>query len=752
MNDLSPYKSLEDGIKSFENTILGSFYELDNRLKAIESSLQGDKKSFEEKEQEYFQSLKILANATKGFVELPKYGDIYQYIGEQLSRLTDDSFVIISSFDRSSFEIDIRATIGSEKFRDILSDKIGKPVIGTCFELPEAAALNLAGGNLFKHEIEKGFGALPRHIYKEISDELQIKSVYEIGLSYEDELFGNAILFSSKPIIEKHEIAESFIRQASVALKKKKADELLKENNEFLTLTLKSISDAVIAINKSGYIFYLNPKAEEISGWKLSNAKGRHFKDIFKLFNAASGLPIENAADSAFKNGKISELNGNIRVISKNNQEFNVSENISYLKNENDELVGLAIILREEKKWQPAVGSQQSAEKNDEQKKKNESDREKLGYFSYLSHEIRAPLNAIIGFSEILAEEVNNKDHEEYINIIKNCSNDILKITDDILDIAKLEAGKATINKMEFNIIDMLNELKDIYKTIIQRSKNPDIELRLNKSVYNESLIVDSDPDRIKQIFRNLIGNAIKFTKEGFIEFGIWQTEENNTLKFYVKDTGTGIPSDRQQAIFKPFEQTEGTKNQGTGLGLPISRKLTEAMGGKMWVESGYNGSTFFFTIPFTVKKETPATELASDDIIQPLAPSPYDWSDRLILVVEDIESHQKLIEGLLMKSGAKFTFADNGSDAIEQCRKNDNINVVLMDIQLPGIDGYVATKEIKKIRKDLPVIAVTAYGIPDGKDEIIINKFDGFLEKPYKTDDLFEIINEHINVVSASS
>jgi PAS domain S-box-containing protein len=774
MSELSPYKNLEDAVKTFENVILSSFESVDSRLTTLEKNNETAATNRETELRNYERSLKQLAIAAKGFAELPKYGDIYQYTGEQLSRLTDDSFVIISAFDRSLSSVLIKSMTGSESFREALAEKLGKPAGDIMLELPDTAAMNLMSGTLMRHDTERAAGILPQHIYKELSDLLQIKAVYEIGITCEEELLGDAIIFSHKQLGERHDIIESFVLQAALTLKRKKSEERLREDNEFLSLTLNSITEPVIITNKAGYVFYMNAGAEEISGWQKANAKGRHFRDIIKLYHSItaqnselrtqnSELLIENAFDSAVRNGKISELNDNVKVRSKTGKDTVVSPAVTVLRPEKGEILGYAFVFKEGKSHQSTVISPQTKEpekpeetQNPELKTQNLKEEKKLsmGYFAFLAHELRSPLNAVIGFSDILAADIKDKAQGEYVNIIRSCSNDILRLTNDILDFAKLDAGKAAINKTDFNIIDIFKELYDTYSGILRTNDKAGIQLRMNKAGFADKLIINSDPDRIKQIFRNLLGNAVKFTKEGHIEFGIWLPEENNTLKLFVKDTGQGIPADRHKAVFEAYEQTEGTKYQGTGLGLSISKRLTELLGGKMWLESSPGkGSTFFFTLPVNIDISHIEAEEHADIIEPPVIAAPevkskYDWRDKIILIAEDIESHRKLIEGLLKRTKATCLIAHDGKEAIEICRKNEHIDLVLMDIQLPGTDGYMATKEIKKLRNDLPVIAVTAFGMPNGKEEITRNRLDGFLEKPFKTEDLLEIIYEHINLV----
>jgi signal transduction histidine kinase/CheY-like chemotaxis protein len=369
---------------------------------------------------------------------------------------------------------------------------------------------------------------------------------------------------------------------------------------------------------------------------------------------------------------------------------------------------------------------------------------QKLNYFSYISHEIRSPLNIILGFTDVLSDELG-KEHEDTLNMIRSSGQDILNLADDVLDLAKIEAGKARITKEDFNVIALLGELRETSLALLKRYNKARLDLRLDLSGYPENITVNSDVKRIKQVFRNLIGNAVKFTKEGFIEFGIHKIE-NGYIGFFVKDTGIGIPEEKREAIFNAFEQTENTKNQGTGLGLTISRKFIDLMGGRIWVESEIDkGSVFFFTVPFSPELNFIVPEKHAPE--PKIAPAfPYIWKDKTILIVEDIESEVKLTEGLLGKTGAKLIVASDGKNSIEICRNNPEIDIVLMDIQLPVIDGYMAAREIKKFNTLLKIIAVTAYIIPDEKIDFAAFGFSDLIEKPFDSELLYKTIDKNLS------
>jgi PAS domain S-box-containing protein len=238
--------------------------------------------------------------------------------------------------------------------------------------------------------------------------------------------------------------------------------------------------------------------------------------------------------------------------------------------------------------------------------KAEESDRLKSAFLANMSHEIRTPMNAILGFSNLLhIKEVDTKTRDEYLNYIKSSGEHLLKLIDDIIDIAKIEAGELRIIQSECNISFLMTELKSIFQNSKSLS-DKNIEIVFNKEVEIEPLIILTDPYRLRQIFMNLIGNAIKFTNQGYIELGYHKF--HNRLQFYVKDTGIGIPEHMHEIIFERFRQAENTRAGGTGLGLSITQSIIHLLGGRIWVHSEEGkGSTFYFTIPFirqTAKKK----------------------------------------------------------------------------------------------------------------------------------------------------
>ena len=377
--------------------------------------------------------------------------------------------------------------------------------------------------------------------------------------------------------------------------------------------------------------------------------------------------------------------------------------------------------------------------------KAEESDMLKSVFLANMSHEIRTPMNAIIGFSEILSDQdLSKKERQEFINYITQGSNTLMNLIEDIIDITKIEAGQIKINFEECDVNNLMDELYATFIKMKNMNGKQKLELRLNKPVVKEGFTINTDPSRIRQILSNLIVNALKFTNEGFIEFGFTISGENQIV-FYVKDTGVGIPKDKKSMIFERFGQVEHHLSQnkkGTGLGLSISKKLSELLGGDLTVESEVDkGSIFFLSLPVVQDYKK---EIISTDII-PISPK-YDWSNKTFLIAEDSILNYTFLEALFQKTNVTLLWAKDGKEAVDLCRDNNDIDLVLMDIKMPILSGLEAITEIKKFKKRLPIIVQTAYAMPEDRDKSFAAGGDEHLTKPLNVDELFKTITKFLN------
>ncbi len=369
-----------------------------------------------------------------------------------------------------------------------------------------------------------------------------------------------------------------------------------------------------------------------------------------------------------------------------------------------------------------------------------EADLLKSAFLANMSHEIRSPMNAIIGFSNLVIDSFElEEEMVKYMNFIKLSGANLLQLVDDIIDIAKIEAGQLKIRKVKFDLDQMLNNLLATVQAGIGKNKSS-TTIKINLPDHSERPIIFSDELRIKQILTNFLSNAIKFTDKGTIEFGYEKLPDSHLL-FYTKDSGLGISENDKEIIFQRFGQVEDTytrNTSGTGLGLAISKSIVELLDGEIWVDSIENkGSTFYFKIP--VEYVGNRTENINSEIT--LTKS-YNWVDKLVLVVEDDEMNFNVINSVLKKTNANIIRANNGQEAIDIALINSTISIILMDIQLPIIDGYEASRQIKK-RRNIPIISVTAYAMPGEKQKSSEAGCNDYISKPFN-------MNELLNKISA--
>lgn len=370
--------------------------------------------------------------------------------------------------------------------------------------------------------------------------------------------------------------------------------------------------------------------------------------------------------------------------------------------------------------------------------KAEEADKLKSAFLANMSHEIRTPLNAILGFSGLLKNpKLSQEKTESFVEIIESSGQQLLAIINDILDISRIEAGQISISMGPVNVSEVLFEL---FQQFERQAELKNIKLNLKNDLGKRNLEVDTDEIRLRQIITNLLSNAIKFTHEGSVEFGI-QIKEN-FVEFYVRDTGIGISAQDRAVIFEPFRQAENSNSRmygGNGLGLSISKALVEKLGGTLSVRSEVGmGSTFSFTIPFnnSIPQEEQIHEPAAEN----------KWDNHIILIAEDECFNYLFLEEILTPTGVKIIHARDGKEAVELVKQYPQISLVLMDIKMPVMDGYTATRLIKALQPQLPVIAQTAYAMSEDKEKTRDAGFDNFIAKPIVQDNFIKVLADYID------
>ena len=384
-------------------------------------------------------------------------------------------------------------------------------------------------------------------------------------------------------------------------------------------------------------------------------------------------------------------------------------------------------ITKQKNTEQELINARQQAE---------ESDRLKSAFLSNMSHEIRTPMNGILGFSELLKEpNLSGDEQKEYISLIEQSGARMLNIINDIIDISKIEAGQMPVNISESNINEQMDYIYTFFKS---EATQKGLQLYLKKTLASKDSVIQTDREKLFAILTNLVKNAIKFTDKGSIVLGYEIVRDNARLvstpmelQFFVKDTGIGIPKKRHEAIFKRFIQADIDDKrafQGSGLGLTISKTYVEMLGGRIWVESEVGkGSVFYFTLPFKTKPLVKSFEEVTASYRDKV-----NLKNRLkILIVEDDEISEALISISVKPISKEILKVTTGVEAIETCRNNPDIDLVLMDIQLPVMNGYQATQEIRKFNPEVVIIAQTAYALTGEREKALAAGCTDYIAKP---------------------
>ena len=381
--------------------------------------------------------------------------------------------------------------------------------------------------------------------------------------------------------------------------------------------------------------------------------------------------------------------------------------------------------------------------------KAEESDRLKSAFLANMSHEIRTPLNGIIGFAKYLKNfpETGRDETLKFLNIICNSADHLLNLINDIIDISKIEVKQMKINLESINLNTLLNEIYSFYYTANPDLSKRGINFRISTSLSDSESNIVTDKVRLRQIMNNLITNALKFTKAGSVEFGYELTSDKHFLRFFVKDTGIGIPAENIDLIFQRFNQVDADlsrKYGGTGLGLAISKSLVELMGGEIWVESQPGtGTNFFFTLPLA-KTYIPHRVADISVNVSELLPKLKGVN---VLIAEDDTNSLFYLRTVLENVGIVCHVTLNGREAVSVFKENSVIDLILMDLKMPELTGFEAIKEIKKVNPKVPILVQTAHVFNDEKVLCRALGCDHFISKPIDVDLLFRNLIEMMKI-----
>ncbi|MEI7726085.1 MAG: PAS domain S-box protein [Bacteroidota bacterium] len=375
--------------------------------------------------------------------------------------------------------------------------------------------------------------------------------------------------------------------------------------------------------------------------------------------------------------------------------------------------------------------------------KAEESDRLKSTFLANMSHEIRTPMNGILGFAELLKEpQLTGEEQQEYISIIGKSGKRMLNIINDIVSISKIESGQMEVSVSETNINEQIEYIYNVFKPEVERKG---LHLIICSLLPSKEAFIKSDREKLFAILTNLVNNSIKYTLAGSIQFGV--ERKCDFLEFFVKDTGKGVPENQQKIIFERFRQSNDLITQpyeGAGLGLSISKAYVEMLGGKIWLESELGkGSTFYFTIPMNADVELKPSIINISSNLE----ADHKGKDLKILITEDDEDSVFFLSNALKTYGKEILIVGTGFEAVEACRNNPDIDLVMMDIRMPELDGYTATRQIRKFNNDVIIIAQTAFAMTGDRQKAIAAGCNDYISKPIDRKILMGLIRKHLKV-----
>lgn len=480
----------------------------------------------------------------------------------------------------------------------------------------------------------------------------------------------------------------------------------------------------VLVTNKEGKIIFVNERFYELTGYSSAEIMGKtprilksgqHSKEFYRdLWNTIlSGKSWTGELINKKKNGTF----------------YWESTMISPIKDEQGEITHFMAIkenITEKKKVEEELKKAKE--------KAEESDRLKSSFLANMSHEIRTPLNAILGFTSLMSDYKLDPDKsKKFLDLVQTNSRQLLNIIDDILFISKLQVHEIKPSTSVFVLKDFFQDLYRAFKQEIYVQDNKNINLLLD--IPDLDVKLETDKNKLTVIFSKLIRNAIKFTESGTVIIG-YKLEEHKRFVFFVKDTGIGISKEKQEIIFQKFRQADDTKTRkygGTGLGLSIVKALIDLLQGKIWIKSNEGtGTHFYFSLPVKIINKTNSIDYKNAR----------NWQDKTILVVDDVYESILLIKEILKSTGIKIVTASDGMEAIEKVKALPEIDLILMDLQLPKLNGIQASKKIRAIR-NIPIIVQSAFMVEDYRQQCEKIGCADYVQKPINPDELkFKINN----------
>jgi PAS domain S-box-containing protein len=505
------------------------------------------------------------------------------------------------------------------------------------------------------------------------------------------------------------------------------------ESDKFFKMLVNSADDGVSFFDRDWNLKFTNGAFYSVIGYEKDSFHSIDSNDL--IHPDDKKYPIERL--QALKNNGFHE--SELRLRHKDGHYVSLSTRSVTVRDESGEVLGALTISRDITKMKQV--HEELIKANVEAETSN---RLKTSFLANISHEIRTPLNSVVGFSNLLlSDDISKEVKEEYIEHINHNSEKLLQIIGDIIDLSRLESSQIEITYEEASVNAIVNEVVDEARKLIRRNEKS-IILNVKNQFEDSTDLIFTDKVWLKRVLNHLMDNAVKFTLDGSIEFLYYREDEN--LVFKIKDTGIGIKEENLGRIFEEFSQEINGHHrpfEGLGIGLTLAKEVVERMGGKIYVQSEKGiGSEFSFSIPY---RPAGSTKGKFKLLIKDQTTKPINWSSRKCLIVDDNKDVLIYLNRILLDTGVTVITARSGAEAIELIKNTSDIDVVVLDMQMPEMNGIEATKQIRKIRQDLPIIAQTAFIFEDDKDIILEAGCDACLIKPIRKEQLLTVMSSFI-------
>ncbi|HJV36452.1 response regulator [Geomonas sp.] len=559
---------------------------------------------------------------------------------------------------------------------------------------------------------------------------------------------------------EEREVATAI----ELALYKHQAERQLREQREWLRVTLASIGDAVITSDTTGRTTYLNPVAEALTGWSNEEAHSRPISEVFPLVNDRTGERTDDPVAYVLREQRTRTLANHTALLTRDGREIPIEDSAAPILDAAGRVAGVVLVFHdvtEKRRAQQALqaANEELAAANEELRDQSEelirareeaeaANRAKSQFLANMSHELRTPMTGVIGMLDLVLMDELPTEQRDCVESARTAAHSMVRILNDILDITKIEAGKLSVEEKPFSLRRCVRDTYDILHPAA-RGKGLLLEARVAEELPDA---LNGDRTRISQVLTNLAANAVKFTEKGKVTIevtmGAPRADGRLPVTFTVSDTGIGVPQQKRELLFREFSQVDDSHSRrfgGAGLGLAISKELVERMGGKIGFDSEEGkGSRFSFSIPLQ-----PAAGVQPGEAVQPAPPrqaTAGPLSGKRLLLVEDDETVRRTLTTMLDRFGYRIDCAENGRQAVDLWQ-DGRYDLVLMDVQMPVMNGFEVTGIIRERELasggHVPIIAMTAHALKDDRENCLAAGMDGYLSKPIDFRETLETIRQ---------